>query len=109
MARLRDATHSGEFEAARDAGATVIADFYTKACVLCKRLEPMVAAVESGFGGRLKAYKIDAEDSPRLAVEYAVRGVPSLLLFHRGELQDRKIGFATASELRAWVEPHLEE
>ena len=46
--------------------------------------------------------------NPDLAAEYEVRGVPSLLLFHRGKLIDRKVGFVTAKELREWVAPYLD-
>ena len=108
VVRLKDATHSGEFEAARDEGRTVIADFFTKACVLCRKVEPMLAAAATGAGGTVSAFRIDAEENRKLAVEYEVRGVPTLLLFHRGELIDRKVGFVTAKELRAWVAPYLE-
>ena len=108
MARLKDATHTGEFESARDEGRIVIADFFTRACVLCRKVEPMLAAVAEGAGGTLSTFRIDAEENRELAVEYEARGVPTLLLFHRGELVDRKVGFVTAKELRAWVAPYLE-
>lgn len=107
MTRLKDATHTGEFEAARYEGGAVIVDFFTRSCVLCRKVEPMVAAAVAGAGGGLAAFRIDAEEAPDLAVEYDVRGVPTLLLFHRGELIDRKVGFATATELREWVSPYL--
>ena len=108
MARLKDATHTREFEGARDAGGAVIADFFTRTCVLCRKVEPMLAAVADAAGGTLAAFRIDAEENPDLAAEYEVRGVPSLLLFHRGELIDRKVGFVTAKELREWVAPYLD-
>lgn len=108
MARLKDATHTGEFEAARDGGRAVVAEFFTKACVLCRKVEPMIAAAANGAGESLAAFKIDAEENPDLAVEYDVRGVPTLLLFHRGKLIDRKVGFVTASEVREWAVPYLD-
>ena len=108
MARLKDATHTGEFESARDAGGTVVADFFTKACVLCRKLEPMLAAAANGAGGTLAVFRIDAEENADLAARYEVRGVPTLLLFHRGAQIDRKTGFVTAKELREWVAPYLD-
>ena len=107
MAGLKDATWSGEFETARDRGGAVIADFFTKACILCKKVEPMLAAVAAGTGGHLAVFKIDAEENSALAAEYEVRGVPTLLLFHRGTLVGRRTGFVTARDLRAWVAPYV--
>ena len=75
MPRLKDATRSGEFESARDKGGTVIADFFTKACVLCRKVEPMLAALANGAGETLAAFRIDAEENRELAVEYEVHWV----------------------------------
>ena len=108
MARLKNATHTGAFEAARDAGGAVVVEFFTRACVLCRKVEPMIAAAAGGVGETLAAFRIDAEENPNLAVEYDVRGVPTLLLFHRGKLIERKVGFVTANEVREWVAPYLD-
>ena len=105
MTRSKDGIHRGGFEAARDAGGAVVADFFTRACAICRKIEPMLAVVEGEAGEKLAVFRIDAEENPDLAVEYEVRGVPTLLLFHRGALIDRKVGFVTANDLRKWVAP----
>lgn len=107
MASLEDATHGPAFAAARDGGGPVIVDFFTKSCILCKRVEPMIAAV-AAESDAVTAFKIDAEENVEIAARYEIRGVPSVLLFHGGELVDRKVGFVTAGELRKWVAPYLD-
>ncbi len=108
MAQLEDATAGDAFQRAVDAGGVVIADFFTSQCAICKRIHPMLAAVQAGFQGRLSAFKIDAERRPELAQRYDVRGVPHLLLFNNGKLLGRRSGFMTATALRAWVAPLLD-
>ena len=105
MTRVEDVTRAGEFEAARDAGGAVVADFFTGACTICRKIEPMLAVVKGEAGEKLAVFRIDAEENPDLAIKYEVRGVPTLLLFHRGALIDRKVGFVTANDLRKWVAP----
>ena len=76
VARLKDATRSGEFESARDQGRTVVADSFTRACVLCRKVEPMLAAVESGAGCTLQdvvkavVYPTGMADYPRVNAVY---------------------------------------
>ena len=103
MAQLADATTGDALERAVEAGGVVVADFYTQQCMICRRIHPMLAAVQAGLDGQLTALTVDAERRPELAERFDVRGVPHLLLFHRGQLVDRRSGFMTATALRAWV------
>jgi len=107
MAALHDATATSELDAALQTHECLIADFYTPSCVICKKIEPMLAALEKSLQGRLRAVKIDAEANPELAAGYQVRGVPTLLLFQGGRLVERKSGFMTTTMLRQWLEPYI--
>jgi thioredoxin-like negative regulator of GroEL len=103
MATLPDLKSQADLDAALAAPGLVMLDIYTRACVICRRVEPMVAAVAGGSGGALRAHKVDAERLLDFAAKYNVRGVPTLLLFRDGSLVDRRSGFLTASALRAWI------
>ena len=109
MALLRDGTHTAEFTSDLSAGRVVLAEIYTPDCVVCKRIEPMVAALEANLGGRIAAYKIDAARDPEFAERHNVRGLPTVLLFKGGSLADRRTGFLTMSMLKDWIVPHLDD
>jgi thioredoxin 2 len=102
VATLSNLTSPAEVEAALTAPGLVVLDIYTQACV-CRRVEPMVAAVADGSGGAVRAHKVDAERLVDFAARYNVQGVPTLLLFRNGRLIDRRAGFVTASTLRQWI------
>ena len=108
MAKLPDATETKAFDAALRSADAVIADFYTPSCVICRKVEPMLAAVEQGYGGRFKAFKVNTEGNPEIAGKYGVKGVPTMILFKDGEMKERKAGFMTAKMLREWIEPYLQ-
>jgi len=108
MAKLPDATETEAFKAALNSANAVIADFYTPSCVICKKIEPMLAAVEQGYEGKLKAIKVNAEGNPEIAAKYGVQGVPTMILFKDGEMKARKGGFMTAKVMREWIEPYLQ-
>jgi thioredoxin-like negative regulator of GroEL len=106
MATLSDLTSPAELDAALAAPGLVMLDIYTQACVICRRVEPLVAAVADGSGGAVRAHKVDAERLVDFAVKYNIQGVPTLLLFRDGRLIDRRSGFLTASALREWIGAH---
>jgi thioredoxin-like negative regulator of GroEL len=103
VATLSDLNSQDTLDAALAAPGLLMLDVYTQACVICRRLEPMVAAVAEGSGGALRAHKVDAERLLDFAVKYDIRGVPTLLLFRDGRLLDRRSGFLTAAALREWI------
>ena len=101
MATLTELTSPEALDEAVTAPGLLMLDVYTQACVICRRVEPMVAAVAAH--GAVRAHKIDAERLVDFAVKHNIQGVPTLLLFRDGELIDRRSGFLTASALREWV------
>jgi thioredoxin 2 len=103
LATLSDLTSAERVGAALAAPGMLVLDVYTRSCVICRRLEPMVAAVALASGGAVRAHKVDAERLSEFAVKYDIRGVPTLLLFRDGRLIDRRSGFSTASALREWI------
>lgn len=103
MATLSDLTSSDGIDAALALPGLLLLDVYTRDCVICRRLEPMVAAVAASSGGAVRARKLDAARLVEFAARHAIRGVPTLLLFRDGRLIDRRAGFATAGALREWI------
>ena len=103
MGTLSDLTTQEGIAAALAQPGLLLLEVYTPRCVICRRLEPMLAAVAAGTHGAVRAHKLDAEGHPDFAVDHAIRGVPTLLLFRDGRLVDRRSGFSTASVLRDWI------
>ena len=107
MSGFLDVTENAAFEAAIGGDRPVIVKFQSEACVICRKVEPMLAATAKRFDGALSVVDADAEKNFALATLYNVRGLPTLILFKKGEEIDRRTGFQTASMLRDWVSPHL--
>jgi thioredoxin 1 len=85
----------------------VMLDFFTPDCVPCRKLEAMIKVLAQEFGGLLKVRRVDAATRQEVAQSLDVRSVPALLLFRSGQLVARRLGFATVSQLRDWVNTHL--
>ena len=59
----------------------------------------VVSPTFAGIGDNVKIIKIDVDKNKALAEAYAVRGVPTLMIFKGGKLAWRESGVRQASEL----------
>jgi thioredoxin 1 len=93
LATLSELTSAERVDAALAAPGLLVLDVYTQSCVICRRIEPMVAAVAIASGGAVRAHKLDAERHAEFGAKYDIRGVPTLLLFRDGRLVLPPVGF----------------
>jgi len=82
----------------------VLVDFWAEWCGPCKQLSPIIDELANDMGEKLKVVKVNIEDAPEAPSKYGVRGVPTLMVFKRGELVDTKVGGMPKSQLAEWVE-----
>ncbi len=47
--------------------------------------------------------KVNIDDNPMTPTTYAVRGIPTLILFKNGKPAETKVGALPKSQLKAWV------
>lgn len=85
----------------------VLADFWAPWCGPCRIVEPVVEELSRERAGRLKVAKINADVAPELSQRFNVHGIPTLILFDRGQVVDRVTGALNPSALRSWVDTRL--
>ncbi len=85
----------------------ILVDFYADWCAPCKVLSPTVREVASSFHGKLKVIKVDVDRNQRAALKYGIRGVPTLILFHKGKILWRQAGVLSKNQLQAILERYL--
>lgn len=78
----------------------VVVDFYADWCGPCKRMEPILSKVSEEFAGKVKVVKLNSDDNQQVAVNYQVRGLPTLILFRGGKEVDRKLGLQSEQDLK---------
>ena len=70
----------------------VLVDFWAEWCGPCKMLIPTINKVASDYKGKVLVGKINVDHHPTLAAEYKVRGIPNILVFHSGKVQEQLVG-----------------
>lgn len=87
------------FKEAVSGDVPVLVDFHAEWCGPCKMMPPILDQVKDELGDQVKIIKIDVDKNKALADAYAVRGVPTLMIFKDGKLAWRESGVRQAAEL----------
>lgn len=62
-------------------------------------MQPVLEEVASRMEGVARVAKVDTEKSPKLAARYQIEALPTLVVFHKGEVVERLMGYRSADEL----------
>lgn len=78
----------------------IAVDFYGEYCGPCRALKPALELLADDLGNSAKIVAVDVMVSPKLAQDYGVSSVPTILVFHNGLLTHRMIGLGALANLR---------
>ena len=96
------------FEAVVDRSALpVLLDLWAPWCGPCRMVSPALESLARSHAGQVKLVKVNVDESPQIAGRYAVQGIPTLIIVHRGEAVSRQTGAAPEHVLRTWLDDAL--
>ncbi|GAB3220078.1 thioredoxin [Algoriphagus aestuariicola] len=100
-------TQAKTFQELIDGDTPVLVDFFAVWCGPCKMMQPILEDTSKQLGGQVKIIKVDVDKNPLAASRFQVRGVPTLILFHKGKPVWRQSGVVPAHQLVQIVKSNL--
>jgi thioredoxin 1 len=85
----------------------VLVDFWAAWCGPCKMIAPMVEELATEYEGKLKIGKVDVDNHQKIAMQYGIRSIPTLLMFKGGKVVEQIIGAAPKKTLVEKLSKHL--
>jgi thioredoxin 2 len=82
----------------------VLVDFYADWCGPCKLMAPILDDVARDFQGRALVTKLDTDRNPTMAVRFAIRGIPTLIVFREGREFRREVGAVPRQRLESLIQ-----
>jgi thioredoxin len=89
------------------AGATpVLVDAWATWCPPCRALAPTIDQLAAESGGRYRVGKLNVDENPRVAGQFRIESIPTMLIFKNGQLVDKLVGLmpkpSIAAKLERW-------
>ena len=75
-----------ELDSILAANEIVVLDFSSPGCAPCKKVPPLLDEILGELSDlNIAAYEVNVAEEPTLAQKYFVLGVPTIIIFHKGQ------------------------
>ena len=82
-----------------NADKPILLDFYSDTCIPCKRMAGSLGDIEDEYGDRISVYKVNINYDEKLAEQYNVMSVPTLVFLINNEEINRLSGVIDKEEI----------
>ena len=101
---MQDVTDASFADEVLGSELPVAVDFWAPWCKPCEALEPVLAALEEQYAGRLRVARVDVDANPGVASRYHVLSLPTTILFAGGAPRGTVLGPRSREHYeRAWA------
>ncbi|MCI4411093.1 MAG: thioredoxin TrxC [Thiotrichales bacterium] len=85
----------------------LVVDFWAPWCGPCKMFAPTFTQVAQQFAGKAQFIKVNTEQQQQLAAQFAIRSIPTLMVFKNGKKVAEMSGALSAPQLHQWLSQQL--
>jgi len=90
-----------------EAKVPILVDFWAPWCAPCRSIAPVVDELAGEYAGRVGFAKVNVDENPKVATDYGVRSIPTLLIFKDGKPVAQIVGMRPKAELKKQLDSVL--
>ncbi len=90
------------------ASQPVLVDFWAEWCGPCKMLAPTIDELADDYAGQVKVGKLDTDANQKVASQYGISAIPTVLLFENGEVKETFVGLRSKGDFASALDKDAE-
>ena len=98
---------SENFDSFLEGDIPCLVDFWASWCGPCQMLGPVIDELSEEYDGKLKVGKVNVDEAPKLAVDFKVMTIPTVLIFKNKEVVDKSIGAYPIEVMEDFIDKNL--
>ncbi len=87
--------------------APIIVDFWAPWCGPCRMMAPNFEQASKNLAPKVQFVKVNTEENPQISAQFAIRSIPTMIVFKNGVEVERVSGALPTEQIMALASKHI--